>query len=273
MAVLGKPQGIFDINDSDRSVGSYLIKSDVCEILGISEADIGVLSFSKSDGLEVIDERTVQRALYRGEIPNAPPVGNSSFDEFLLITVIKKAFPECQIERQVKIKRFKMDLKLTLGSTSIFVEFDGPSHFAASRFGPPKHEPFRKKKIIEDETGIEVVNWAYWIQRCSSNVKALFDRSVKGYGVLWSTNIHFGDFYFDHSAQIITAINSRFHTTDDGVGYFYGPNTKDRNNPEHPIINKIMQGHETVLRLLPKGYLDKDKWLPNKLRTIKLKGS
>jgi len=92
MAILGKPLGIFDINDSDRSVGSFLNKSDVCEILGVSEADAGVLSFSKSDGLEVIDERTVQRALYRGEIPNAPSVGDSSFDEFLLITIIKKLF-------------------------------------------------------------------------------------------------------------------------------------------------------------------------------------
>ena len=167
------------------------------------------------------------------------------------------------------LKRFKMDLKITHEGKSIFIEFDGPSHFAISRYGPPKHEPFRKKKIVEDETGIEVVNWAYWIQRCKSNVKALFDKDIKGYGVLWSTNIHFGEFYFDDSAEIIEAINNRFNAEHNGgYSYFYGPNTLGRNNPEHPIIEKIVLGNESIERLLPKGYKEKTKWLPAKLLNI-----
>jgi hypothetical protein len=186
-----------------------------------------------------------------------------------LLSIVKEALPGCEIDRQISIKRFKMDLKITHKGKTIFIEFDGPSHFAISRYGPPKYEPFRKKKMVEDETGIEVVNWAYWIQRCTSNVKALFDNSIKGYGVLWSTNIHFGDFYFENSAEIIETINKRFNADHgNGYGYFYGPNTLDRNNPEHPIVEKILNGKEPIERLLPKGYKDKIRWLPEKILNI-----
>ena len=162
-----------------------------------------------------------------------------------------------------------MDLKITYKEKPIFIEFDGPSHFAISRYGPPKHEPFRKKKIVEDATGIEVVNWAYWIQRCESNVKVLFEKDMKGYGVLWSTNIHFGDFYFENSAEIIESINNRFCVDRDGYGYFYGPDTFERNNPEHPIVEKILMGETPISKILPKGLIDQEKWLPTKLKLKK----
>jgi len=266
MAILGKAQGVFEIANSDLSVGSYLTKDDVKNFLGVNDADLSILTFENIDGVEVIDERKVQKAWYSGQIRNAPPVESSSLDEFLLLSIIRETLPNCKIERQIKIKRFKMDLKITNKGKTIFVEFDGPSHFAISRYGPPKHQSFRKKKIVEDETGIEVVNWAYWIQRCESNVLALFDKDIKGYGVLWSTNIHFGDFYFDNSAEIIETINNRFNVERrGGYGYFYGPNTLGRNNPEHPIIEKIAQRKEPLERLLPKGYKEKARWLPEKL--------
>ena len=160
-----------------------------------------------------------------------------------------------------------MDLKLTLNGKTIFIEFDGPSHFAISKYGPPKHDPFRKKKIIEDKTGIEVVNWAYWIQRCSSNVKALFHKDIVGFGVLWSTNIHFGDFYFENSAEIIEIISNRFKAVDNsGIGYFYGANTKGRNNFEHPIIDEILNDKKPIERILPKGFKTKEFWIPEKLQ-------
>lgn len=269
MAILGKAQGIFELKNSDMAVGSFLSKNDIKNFLGVNDSDLSVLKFKDIDGVLAIDERKVQKAWYSGQITNAPPVECSSLDEFLLLSIVKAALPGCEIERQIKIKRFKMDLKITHNGKTIFVEFDGPSHFAISRYGTPKHEPFRKKKIVEDETGIEVVNWAYWIQRCTSNVKALFDDTVKGYGVLWSTNIHFGDFYFDDSAQIIELINNRFNSDHgDSYGYFYGPDTLGRNNPEHPIIEKITSGQEPIERLLPKGYKDKTRWLPEKLLNI-----
>jgi len=266
MSTLGSPQGIFDLKNSDKCVGSFFSKNDVKEFLGVSDDDINCLKFEVINGVEVIDERKIQKAWYNGKINNAPEVGCSSLDELLLIAIIREALPSCEIERQIKIKRFKVDFKITYEGKSKFIEFDGPSHFAISRYGTPKHEPFRKKKIIEDETGIEVINWAYWIQRCTSNVKALFDERIKGYGVLWGTNIHFGDFYFNNSAQIIEIINSRFNVErNGGFGYFYGGNTAGRNNPEHPIIEKIIQQRESVERLLPKGFESREKWLPEKI--------
>lgn len=269
MAVLGKAQGVFDLSNSDFSVGSFLTKEDIKLFLGVDGSDLSILKFKDIDGVEAIDEKKVQKAWHTGQITNAPSVESSSLDEFLLLSIVRKALPGCAIERQIKINRFKMDLKITYEGKSLFVEFDGPSHFAISRYGPPKNEPFKKKNIVEEETGVEVVNWAYWVQRCESNVKALFDKTIKGYGVLWSTNVHFGDFYFDNSAEIIESINNRFNADHDGYGYFYGPNTLGRNNPEHPIVEKIISGAEPIGRLLPKGFKDKDRWLSEKLQNIR----
>ncbi len=268
MAILGRPEGIFDLNHSDKFVGSYLTKSDVMEILNISDDDLKSIIFENIDGNEVIDERRIQKLWYDNKIPNAIPADKSSLDELILVAIIKRTYPNIQIERQITVKRFSMDLKLTLeGYPPLFIEFDGPSHFALSRYGPPKHEPFRKKNIVEDATGLEVVNWAYWIQRCSSNVKALFDKSIKGYGVLWSTEIHFGMFLFENSANIIESITKRFNAVDEtGFGYFYGPQTRGRNNPEHPIIEKIKNGKENIGLLIPKGHEDRNYWLSEKLK-------
>lgn len=268
MAILGRPEGVFDLNESDKYVGSYLTKSDVKEILNISDSDLTEVDFKNVDGNEVIDERKIQKLWYDSKIPNAIKPEKSSLDELLLIAIIRRTFPDIEIERQIRVKRFSMDLKLTLnGKNPVFIEFDGPSHFAISRYGPPKHEPFRKKKIVEDTTGYEVINWAYWIQRCESNVRAIFDRTKKGYGVLWSTNIHFGMFVFENSADIIDTITKRFNAVDDnGIGYFYGGQTRERNNPEHPIIESIKNGKENVGLIIPKGYKDRNYWLPDKLK-------
>jgi len=116
---------------------------------------------------------------------------------------------------------------------------------------------------------IEVVNWAYWIQRCTSNVKALFETGMLGYGALWSTEIHFGHFLFNDSAEIIETITKRFNAIDNtGYGYFYGGNTRLRNNPEHPIIEKIKTGKVNVDTILPRGYKDRNYWFPDKLKNL-----
>lgn len=266
MNILGKPIGIFDLNDSDKSVGSYLLRDDICEILQVTTEDLKDIKFEKINGLEVIDERKLQKLWYNNLIPNVKPIGKSSLDELILIALIRKALPDCLVERQIKVGRFLLDLKLTFNHKEIFIEFDGPSHFAISRYGAPKFEPFRKKKMVENITGVEVVNWAYWIQRCEKNIQVLFDSNCLGLGVLWSTNVHFGDFVFDNSGDIIIQITKRFNAIDtNGLGYFYGENTKNRNNPEHPIIEKIINEKENIRRLLPKGIMDKNFWLPNKL--------
>lgn len=268
MPILGRPVGVFDLNDSDTYVGSFLTKSDIKEILQVNDNDLTTVAFKLVDGNEVVDERHIQKLWYANEIGNAIPVNKSSLDELILIAIIRRTFPKIQIERQLKVKRFAMDLKLTLqDKPQVFIEFDGPSHFAPSRWGMPKDDPFRKKKIVEDETGIEVVNWAYWIQRCERNVKAIFDNSIKGFGVLWSTEIHFGMFTSENSASTIKTITERFNAVDDnGYGYFYGGQTRERNNPEHPIIEKIKSGKADLGLLIPKGHQDINYWLPEKLK-------
>ncbi|MDD2769898.1 MAG: hypothetical protein PHT19_14300 [Methylococcus sp.] len=264
--MLGKPQGIFDLHNSDEFVGSFITRNDVKEIFGVDDYDIELLEFEAFNKLEVIDELKLRKAWYDGKIKNAPAIKNSSLDELILLAIIRKTLPKCEVERQIKINRFAIDLKITHNGKVIYVEFDGPSHFSISRYGVPRHEPFRKKKMIEDKTGIEVINWAYWILRCSSNVKALFDENIKGYGALWGAKIHFGDFYFGNSADIIESINKRFNVErNGGYGYFYGADTAGSNKPEHPVVEEIRNGKKSIQKLLPPGFANKNRWLPEKL--------
>ena len=74
-------------------------------------------------------------------------------------------------------------------------------------------------------------------------------------------------FFFDNSAQIIEDISKRFNAVDDkGYGYFYGPNTRNRNNPKHPIIEKIKTGQKGIEIILPRGYKDINYWIPDELK-------
>jgi len=263
MSVYSKANGLFDLRNSDCNVGSFLKKDDVKTILGITDSDLAKIEFQEINGISVIDESKLQKLWYENKIINAPYEPKSSLDEKILISIIQNTYPHIIIERQTRISRFSLDLKLTLDNKTVFIEFDGPSHFAFSRYGEPKKHPFDKKKIIEDKTGIEVVNWPYWIQRCQSNVKAIFEKNIDGFGVLWSTNIHFGDFIFDDSAAIIEKMSSRFNAKRaEGFGYFY-INSENRNNPDHPIVEKIRSGKENINKLLPKGFKEKAGWLPS----------
>lgn len=263
--MLGNAEGVFDLSDSDRRVGSFISKKDLLLILGLPEEILIGLASRIIDGETVYDERTIHHFWYGND-----PLGfgkGMSFDELILHRLVKRTFPDAVITRQEPVKRFKMDLAIEVNGIKKFIEFDGPSHFSAGRYGPPKQDLFSKKKIVEDLTGYEVVNWPYWVQRCEANVRAAIKGYGPGYGVLWSTNCHFGDFAFENSASIIVAMSMRFGIPDsDGFGHFYGPNTLGRNNPEHPIIQRILNGKEDVGRLIPKGAKDRNFWLPEKLR-------
>jgi|SRR6056297_2094704 len=269
MAVLGTPAGVFNLYDSDRCVGSFISREDAKVIFGVEDEGLREVQFEDRKGVQVADERKLQKAWYDGNIPDSPPRKNSSMDELILRRLIEIALPTARVEGQERIGLFQMDLKVSYNGETKYVEFDGPSHFAPSRYGPPKHHPFRKKQIIEEKTGIEVVNWAYWIQRCASNVRAIFDDTVRGFGALWSTNIHFGDFSAQDAAQVILQINERFGCGgEDAVGDFYGPCTCGRNNPEHPILEDIVSGKQSVERLIPSGCESREAWIPARLRHV-----
>lgn len=271
MGILGRPQGLFELHDSDACVGSMLSKSDVCEILGLTDADIHSVPFKNWNGIAAIDERELQKLWYSNAIPNSPPakIGNAnvSLDEMILVKLIEIAYPNAIIEHQVPWGRKRVDLRVTVGSVSKLIEFHGPGHFAPSRYNPNPEHPSIRKSEAENHFGIECVIWPYWIQRCIANVRAIFDNSINGLGVLWSTNVHFGSFVFPDAAQAIEAINARFRATRNGSsGYFYGPETEGRNNPEHPIIRQIQQGNKSLEVLLPRGYQNIEQWMPPCLR-------
>ena len=44
---------------------------------------------------------------------------------------------------------------------------------------------------------------------------------------------------FKNFAEIIEGINKRLNDDRNGYGYFYGPYSVGRNNPEHPLIKKL----------------------------------
>lgn len=262
MSVLASPNGIFDLSNSDRHVGSYFKKTDIKEILKLEDRSLDGIKFELVDGLEVIDERILQKLIYHKKILHYDIHNRASVDEIILAAIIKRAYPHAEIEFQVRVKRFAMDLKIEAENKTVFVEFDGPGHFIFSRYGIPR-DPFEKKKRVEDITGVECVKWPYWVQRCERNVIVIFNREIHGLGALWSTNVHYGMFYFDNSAEIIDAISNRFSIRrDNSYGYMYEENSEGRVKPEHPIIKEIIEDKRSKQILIPKGSADLNKWLP-----------
>jgi len=270
-SILGKGKGLFDLSKSDTKPGSYFTKGDLAEIFGIEESAFRALSEVEVDGIHGINESEVQNAWYSGAIPNAPAFRirnfQRSFDELVLAALMRRTYPELKIEEQVKWERRSLDFVVehpVFGKR--IVEFDGPSHFAQSGYGKEIKNPSIRKEEAEQHFGMEYVSWPYWIQRCESNVRALFEPGVQGYGLLWSANTHFGHFAFEDSAEVILKLSSRFNAIrDGGLAYIYGPNTAGRTNVEHPVISSIERGRIPVSRILPRGYLDKSTWLPERL--------
>jgi len=86
-------------------------------------------------------------------------------------------------------------------------------------------------------------------------------------GAIWSTASHFGMFCYENSADVIEKLTKIFNAVNDnGYGYFYEANTRNRNKPEHPIIKKIKNGEKDISLILPKGFKDANYWLPNELK-------
>lgn len=282
MGLLGKPLGVFSIEESDKYVGAFFSKDDVKTILGISDEDLTVVPFKDLNSIQCIDETTLRKEYWeKGLISNAVPakVGNASvsFDEYVLMAIIRHTYPSADITPQYKWGRKRIDMLVKIGDKKFFLEFHGPGHFKnLSGFKDPE-DPFIRKTQIEKEFGIPCYIWPYWIQRCSSNLRILLGDAKpeeRGYGALWSTKVFLGDFLFDNSAQIIEDITKPFNAAPDGeYGYFYegwDEGTYGRIKEEHPIIKRIMNGRVAIDRLIPKG-IDpgtENKWLPKCLWII-----
>jgi hypothetical protein len=270
MSVLGRPEGFFDLKTSDVSVGSMLSKDDLRVILGASDAQLDCIPFKSINGLLVADERDVQKLWYSGrltgKIPNKIGGASISFDELIVAALILEAFPGAKVEHQIKWGRKRIDLKFEHNGTVKLIEFCGPSHFAPSQFRDVPESPLTRKDQVERDFSVECIIWPYWIQRCRTNVQAIHEVDKKGFGVLWSTNCHFGHFVGEEAAAMIEQISDRFGARrDSGFGYFYGPDTESRRNPEHPIIRKIASGKVPLATIVPRGCKDVAEWVPKRL--------
>lgn len=274
MAVLGKGSGVFSLSLSDQNVGSYISLRDLAEIFEVTDEILLPLPTVLIDGQEFANELDVHKFWHQNLLPGAPPSkirnANRSLDELIVAALFRRVYPNIEISQQVKWGRRSLDFVLEHQDFGKKVlEFHGPSHFATGRFAREIQDPFVRKSEIEDAFGVECVIWPYWIQRCESNVRAVFETDTRGYGALWSAQSLFGDFVFPNSAEIIERISERFNAARGGAyGYFYGPDSEGRKNPEHPIVSRIREGKVSISRLIPLGSQNDAAWLPQSLPSL-----
>lgn len=215
MAWIGRSQGYFQLHDSDDNCGSFMRVSDAAEILGVDETALEpfVRREQAPDGHRVVSELDLHRRWGSGEIssPHPPRIRGStrSFDEIVLMSLLRLAYPGATVTPQVAIGRKSVDLVVEHNSTRIAIEFLGPSHFIQS-YQRPLQPPLERRDYIEQALGHECVLWPYWIQRCVSNVRVLFNDADTGLASVWSTKAHFGDFGIDGAGSVIEEITRRF---------------------------------------------------------------
>jgi hypothetical protein len=272
MAWIGGSAGVFRLHNSDDWCGSIVSLEDTAEIFDVAVADLvaldgKALTIKQVDDKGFVNELDLHKAWGSGAIsttPHAPMIGKAkrSLDELILMKLIRIVFPTASVKPQVPAGRQQADLFVDLKGKQVAVEFFGPSHFIqqfASKIKPPAD----RKAAIEDQLGCECVIWPYWIQRCESNVRALFDTSAAGKASVWSTKAHFGDFVLPDASDIIIGLSQRFNAVGaDGLGYMY-LDGRTKNKPVHPIVKRIMVGSEKKERLIPPGS-DRPEafWLP-----------
>ena len=186
--------------------------------------------------------------------------------------LVKLVYPTASITPQMKAGRQQADIFVELDGKRVAIEFFGPSHFIPQYSGELK-PPDERRSAIEAKLNCECVVWPYWIQRCESNVRALFQPGTEGKASVWSTKAHFGDFVMTNSAEIVIELSQRFKAVgEDGLGYMYLA-TRTKNKPVHPIVKRIVDGKEQREKLIPKGN-DRPTsfWLPECIERLSPKG-
>jgi hypothetical protein len=265
MAWIGKSQGVFKLRDSDNFCGSFLSVADAAEILAVSESAVTGYAQEDDDGNKLVSELDLHKRWAAGDIVSPHPVkvgsAKRSFDEIILKKLIEVTMPEVSVEIQVPFGRKHVDLVVNASGQRKAIEFLGPSHFI-QQYQKELVSPFERKQEMENILNCECVLWPYWIQRCSQNIRAIFDGHIEGKASVWSTNAHFGDFQLHDAARIIVQITERFHALrQDGIGYMYLNNHTKK--PIHPIIEQIRIGNISKNKLIPReNHLAESFWLP-----------
>jgi len=277
MAWIGGSAGVFRLHDSDDNCGSMISLVDAAEIFEVQVNTLTALADTALKIVEIEDEKFINEldlhlAWGSGAIPTAHPPkidrARRSLDELILMKLIKIVYPKCSVTPQKKAGRKWVDLFVDVGGNHVAIEFFGPSHFI-QQYSREITPPSDRKILIERFLGCECVIWPYWIQRCESNVRALFDRSAEGKASMWSTKAHFGDFVLPNSSEIVIALSSRFNAIEtEGIGYMY-LDSRTKNKPVHPIVKRIMDGKDKMERLIPRGN-DKPNafWLPKCIKSV-----
>ena len=268
---LGTSAGVFSLHESDHSCGSYITVEDAAQILSIEPNALMPFPTVKHGNKYYLTDQQLGRAWASGVIDSPRSQyrrGDAmiSFDELIVMALFEITLPGALIEPQYMIGNRIADFKVSYGNKLLIVEFFGPYHFINRSYRvKPLVDPRKSRRDIERQTRLECVIWPYWVQRCSSNVKALFDRDVQGIGSIWSTSAHFGDFAFADSADVIIDINNRFKIEQkDGIGYMYTDEVVAK--PVHPIIKRIREGKDEISKLIPPGAKNSPKyWLPKQL--------
>lgn len=280
MAWIGGSAGVFRLHNSDDNCGSMVSLSDAAEIFDVAVSTLAkladtTLKITEVDGEKFVNELDLHKAWGSGVIPTThpPKIGSAkrSLDELILMKLVKLAYPPASVTPQVKAGRQQADLFVELDAKRIAIEFFGPSHFIPQYPGELK-TPSERRTTIESHLKCECVIWPYWIQRCESNVRALFSPDTVGKASVWSTKAHFGDFVLPNSAEIIIELSQRFNAVgDDGLGYMYLA-SRTKNKPPHPIVKRIMEGKQDRERLIPKGNVRPTSfWLPDCIERLTLK--
>jgi hypothetical protein len=171
--MLGKAIGIYDIDFSNDTFGSYISVKNLNRISKTNKIDIDTTQLKSRiiENTSYIDEIDIHRYLKKSN--------NFTYDEIVLKTLIKNKYSNSVIETQKRVGLYKMDLYVNINGVEKFIEFDGPCHFSLSKYGTPKNHPFKKKFAVEDKTGIEVINWGYWIHKCEKNLEIIFNDDKK----------------------------------------------------------------------------------------------
>ncbi len=263
--------GVFSLYQSDRFCGSYLTIEDAARILEVKPDALTDISSVQHGKKRYLTDKQLGRAWASGVIDSPRSrfrrgKAMISFDELIILTLAELTLPDAVIEPQVEVGKQIVDFRICHKNRSIVVEFFGPYHFIRRSLRQKNLvDPRRRVKDIEQSLHQECVIWPYWVQRCASNVRALFETDSQGIGSIWSTSALFGDFAFPDSADIIIGINARFRIErPDGIGYMYTDELVAK--PVHPIVKRIREGRENLSKLIPPGSHQPAKyWLPKQL--------
>lgn len=273
MSTLLKGKGIFDLSNSDNHVGSLFSIDDLMVILEIDDDKksdfnqaIVRLNLLRKDGY--VDEKDLHKQwkCLKKLYSSAPLYSRSSLDEYILLAILRRTFPEATINQQVKVGSKVIDFEILYKGITKYVEFDGPSHFITKRSRNTHEDPFKRIEYVYNIKGCELVIWPFWIQRCSQNVRIIFDQSLKGYGALWTSTKYFHDFSIQNPSATIKKLTQRFNAEDEnGIGYFYEKKDGPRFQPSHNILSKVKKEHSKIKLFIPNDAQDYKYWLPKEI--------